>query len=206
MNINIDFKIPIKDKNTQLKFKVDLLLTPFYVTESEVLSTYLDEWNNKQVESARNIIFKNSLEADRLVGRKFTHQPKEEVFMLKRQLVLCMSVRDFGNRFNSDYISSLSRTKTLAEFTVSTSSNNNPQFVINTIDEAKQCVDDIKEAISLLGAGLISTFVKGSLNNQNNNGVYRLWHHFNLPAISQQTTASVKRPFNGRYYKNGGLR
>ena len=44
------------------------------------------------------------------------------------------------------------------------------------------------------------------MNDLNNNGVYRLWHHFNLPLISQQTTASVKRPFNGRYYKNGGLR
>ena len=159
MNINIDFNIPVKNSNKQLNFKVDLLLTPFYVTESELLSTYLDEWSYKQIQSARSIIFKNSLEADRLIGRRLTKIPKEELFMLKRQLVLCMSIRDFGNKFNSDYISSLSRTKTLAEFTVSTSSNNNPQFVINTINQAKDCVHDIKEAISLMGAGLINTFV-----------------------------------------------
>ena len=181
------------------------MLSPFYITEEELLSTYLDDYTDKYIHSARQIIFKTSLEVDRLVGKRMSNMVKEEVFAFKRQLTLCMCIIAFGNKFNKDYVTSLSRTKTLAEFTVSTTSNNSPQFVMNTINDAKTCVNDLKEALSYIGINIASTFVKGSLNGLNNSPSYRLWHHFDLGRQSQATYAATKKPYNGKYYKNGGL-
>lgn len=206
MNINLKLYIPIKNSTDTLTVNSNLLLNPFYVTENEVLSTYFDNHSKVQEEQVREMIFKNSLQADLIVGKKMNNFPSAEVFALKRQLTLCLTIASFGYKFNQDYLTSLSRTKVLAEFTVTTNSNNNPQFVMGTIKSAEQCVQDIKDTLSLFSGSFVNSFVKGSLNGLNNNFTDRLWHHFNLPVKSTETYAADKKPFNGRYYKNGSYR
>ena len=203
MNININFKIPIINTSSYISFSENILLSPFYVTERELLSVYLTDYTDNQLKLAREVIFYNSVEVDNLFRNILENLTEQEQFALKRRLTLCMSIISFGNKFNVDYVKSLSRSKTLAEFSVSTSTTNDPYFVINIIKEAKECVETIKDIINRSGEGLIRTFVKGMLNDKNLNS-NRLWHHFNLPVQSTETHASKMKQFNGRYYKNGG--
>ncbi len=203
MNINIKIKIPLLAGESSLSFSENLLLTPLYITERELLARYLTKYTEDQFDSAREIIFYNSLRADEMVGNKLDNLSTKEQFSFKRKLTLCLSVIEFGNKFNTDYIKSLSRSKSLAEFSVSTSSTNDPQFVLNIIKEAKDCVSNIEDIINRAGEGLIRTFVKGALN-ANAVDSDRLWHHYNLDVPSNIPYASKKKEFNGRYYKNGG--
>lgn len=203
MNININFKIPILNTSSYISFNENILLSPFYVTEKELLSVYLTEYTDEQLKLAREVIFYNSIEADNLFRNVLESLTPQEQFALKRRFTLCMSIISFGNKFNIDYVKSISRSKTLAEFSVSTSKTNDPYFVVNIIKEAKECVDTLKDIINRSGEGLIRTFVKGMLNSKNLDS-NRLWHHFNLPFQSQEIHATKKKEFNGRYYKNGG--
>lgn len=203
MNINIKIKIPLKDGSGSLKLLENLLLTPLYITENELLSVYLTKYTEDQFKAAREVAFYSSLKADEIIGNKIDSFTNKEKFSLKRQLTLCLATIAFGNKFNTDYIKSLSRSKSLAEFSVSTSTSNDPQFVLNLIKDAQECVKDIKDALSMSGDVLIRTFVKGA-NNSSNLTSNRLWHHFNLPVKSKETYASDKKFHNGRYYKNGG--
>lgn len=202
MNININIKIPLKSGGS-LVVTENLLLNPLYITENELLSIYLTKYTEDQFKAAREVAFYSSLKADEIIGNKIDSFTSKEKFSLKRQLTLCLATISFGNKFNTDYVKSLSRSKSLAEFSVSTSSTNDPQFVLNIIKEAQQCVDDIKSALTMSGDVLIRTFVKGA-NNLANYDSNRLWHHSNLAQKSKETYASEKKFYNGRYYKNGG--
>lgn len=203
MNININIKIPLKDQEDVLKISENLLLDPLYITENELLSVYLVKYTDDHFKAAREIAFYSSLKADEIIGKTIDCFSDKEKFSFKRQLTLCLAIISFGNKFNTEYIKSLSRSKTLAEFSVSTSSTNDPQFVVGIIKEAQECVSDIKDALSMSGDVLIRTFVKGA-NNPLNNTSNRLWHHFNLQDKSTKTYASEKKYYNGKYYKNGG--
>lgn len=206
MNINVKITIPFKDSVDTLVVSADLLLNPFYVSERELLAIFLETYTEEQFKSAREIIFFNSITADELIKDHLKDLPEKELALFRRNLVLCLSTVAFGNKFNSDFIKSLSRSKSLAEFSVSTTNVNDPQFVVNIIKDAKQCVEEAKElieVISMNGEGLIKWFVKGE-NSANAKHSDRLWHHFNLSSLSREVHASQKKPFNGRFYKNGG--
>lgn len=203
MNINIKVKIPLKESKGLLRVSENLLLTPLYITENELLSVYLVKYTEEQFKAAREVAFYSSLKTDEIIGKKIDSFSDKEKFTLKRQLTLCLAIIAFGNKFNTDYIKSLSRSKSLAEFSVSTSNTNDPQFVLNIIKEAQQCVEDIKDALNMSSDLLIRSFVKGG-NNPINYDSARLWHHFNLADKSVISYASEKKFYNGRYYKNGG--
>lgn len=206
MNINVKITLPFKATADTLVVSADILLNPFYVSERELLAIFLEKYTEEHFKSAREIIFFNSITADELIKDHLDQLPEKELALFRRNLVLCLSTVAFGNKFNSDFIKSLSRSKSLAEFSVSTTNVNDPQFVVNLIKDAKQCVEDAKELIDVIamkGEGLIKWFVKGE-NSDNVKHSDRLWHHFNLSTFSREVHASQKTPFNGRYYKNGG--
>lgn len=206
MNINIKFKIPLKDSSEVLVASADILLSPFYVSEKELLSTFLETYSPAQFQSAREIIFFNSIKADDMIKDVLKNYSFKDLALFRRNLVLCLSTVAFGNKFNSDFIKSLSRSKSLAEFSVSTTATNDPQFVVNIIKDAKACVEEAKDLLDAIesgGDGLIQTFVKSGSNELSRES-NRLWHHFNLSVPSDKTYASKKKEFNGRFYKNGG--
>lgn len=205
MNINLQLNIPLKNSTDSVRVTVDSLLSPFYVTEREVLSVYLETYSDRFITGAREIIFYSSLKADDMLKLKFKTADYEDILLIKKQLTLCLAIIGFGNKFNSDFIKSMSRSKTLADFTVSTSVSNDTGFLTNIIKDAQACVDDLTSLLAEIdsGASLSRTFVKGQLNKHAYTSD-RLWHHRHLSVKSTETHASLKKPFNGRYYKNGG--
>lgn len=206
MNLNIQLTIPFKNSSEVIKIDTNTLLTPFYITERELLSVYLQEWSPRFEVSARELIFYASIRAEELLKLKLKYIPDEEMFSLKRQLTLCIATIAFGNKFNSDFIKSMSRSKTLADFTVSTTVSNDTSFLSNIIKDAQACVADIESIIQELNSGDSTTriFVKGGLNYRNYD-TSRLWLHRNIEeAVSRETHASRKEYVNGRLFKNGG--
>lgn len=205
MNINLKLSIPFKDTDETLTLVADTLLEPFYITEREVLSVFLEEYSDRFVKGAREIIFYSSIKANEILELKLQHFDIEELKTIRRQLTLCLAIIGFGNKFNSDFIKSMSRSKTLADFTVSTTVANDSGFLNNIIKDAQTCVNDLTSLIQEINSGdsVARLFVKGQLNTVNYNS-NRLWAHRNLPSFSTETHASLKKPFNGRYYKNGG--
>lgn len=205
MNINLKLSIPFKDTDETLTLVADTLLEPFYITEREVLSVFLEEYSDRFVKGAREIIFYSSIKANEILELKLQHFDIEELKTIRRQLTLCLAIIGFGNKFNSDFIKSMSRSKTLADFTVSTTVANDSGFLNNIIKDAQTCVNDLTSLIQEINSGdsVARLFVKGQLNTVNYDS-NRLWAHRNLPSFSTETHASLKKPFNGRYYKNGG--
>lgn len=205
MNINLKLSIPFKDTDETLTLVADTLLEPFYITEREVLSVFLEEYSDRFVKGAREIIFYSSIKANEILELKLQHFDIEELKTIRRQLTLCLAIIGFGNKFNSDFIKSMSRSKTLADFTVSTTVANDSGFLNNIIKDAQICVNDLTSLIQEINSGdsVARLFVKGQLNTVNYDS-HRLWAHRNLPSFSTETHASLKKPFKGRYYKNGG--
>lgn len=203
MNINLKLSIPFKGTDETLTLVADTLLEPFYITEREVLSVFLEEYSDRFVKGAREIIFYSSIKANEILELK--HFDIEELKTIRRQLTLCLAIIGFGNKFNSDFIKSMSRSKTLADFTVSTTVANDSGFLNNIIKDAQTCVNDLTSLIQEINSGdsVARLFVKGQLNTVNYDS-NRLWAHRDLPSFSTETHASLKKPFNGRYYKNGG--
>lgn len=200
MNIKLNIKLPIKNSQNYIEATANILLSPFYITERELLNTYLVTYPKEYLEIAREIIFNNSIRADEIIGNSLNSLDTKELLIFKKNLTLCLSIVSFGNRFNTDYIKSLSRSKTLAEFSVSTTKTNDPMFVINIINDAKDCIEEISSLVN--SGGLITSFVKGEAN-LNSKIVNRLWYHSELSPQSDKTYASIKRRNNGRYYKDG---
>ena len=205
MNINLKLSIPFKDTDETLTLVADTLLEPFYITEREVLSVFLEEYSDRFIKGAREIIFYSSIKANEILELKLQHFDIEELKTIRRQLTLCLAIIGFGNKFNSDFIKSMSRSKTLADFTVSTTVANDSGFLNNIIKDAQTCVNDLTSLIQEINSGdsVARLFVKGQLNTVNYDS-NRLWAHRNLTSFSTETHASLKKPFNGRYYKNGG--
>lgn len=205
MNINLKLSIPFKDTNETLTLVANTLLEPFYITEREVLSVFLEEYSDRFVKGVREIIFYSSIKANEILELKLQHFDIEELKTIRRQLTLCLAIIGFGNKFNSDFIKSMSRSKTLADFTVSTTVANDSGFLNNIIKDAQTCVNDLTSLIQEINGGdsVARLFVKGQLNTVNYDS-NRLWAHRSLTSFSTETHASLKKPFNGRYYKNGG--
>lgn len=205
MNIQLGIKIPYKDlEKDPISIVVNTLLNPFYISETELLVVFFDEYSNRLVESAREVIFLCSLRADDIINLKLKLLTDKDILLIKRELTLCLAISMFGLRHNSDFIKSMSRSKTLADFTVSTTMANDSGFVNSIIKDAKKCVEDLLGMIEELnGSGLVNIFVKGEFSNFGFDSS-RLWHHRNLSIKSTETHGSLKKEFKGRFYKNGG--
>lgn len=205
MNISLQIDIPIIDSTEILKIKTDTLLSPFYVTEREVLSVFLETYSDRFLTGAREVIFYASIRADELLKLKLKFLDIEDINSIKRQLTLCLAISSFGNKFNSDFIKSMSKSKTLADFTVSSTVSNDSGFINNILKDAQSCIKDLLSLIEEINSSdtVARLFVKGQFN-LNSFTSNRLWHHRNLDIKSNETHASLKKPYNGRYYKNGG--
>lgn len=207
MNIQLFLKLKTKDNLRDFSFTFNTMLKPFYISEIEVLHIFFDEYNHKYFNSVRQLIFMNSIKADEMLGNVETGiLNSKDLLLLKKKLTTCLTIRDFGNKFNRDYVGSLTRSKSFAEFSVSTTTRNDPRFVANIVSDAEECIANLSELVgldNLLTPALGYTFIKGSMNLCNRERPSRLWHHGNLEKLSREVTAFDKRWFNGVKYKNG---
>lgn len=220
MNKKYLLKIPIKtlvkgttgekiDTSKTITLPINTLLTPMYTTEAELLAMFVDEEEyDKYYLKAREIAFTSSIRAeDYLKSRlKSGTIPEETLMLLRRELAQCFGVNALATFFFKGYGESVSRTKTLGEFSVSTTVKNNTYALRDIIDSSKDCLKEAKksvEEIKHLAASMGASFNKGSCNLKSKFS-YRLWFHNNLPERSTQIYASEKYGhYNGNIYKDG---
>lgn len=160
-----------------------VLLDPMYATENDVLAAIMDETSPHYIEMARNIIFNASISArDKLSDKDFLRWEftPEEVFRIRRQYTICLSIYNFAKRFHRDYAGGISKSKSIGDISVSLDIKADPVFLIAMIKDAKECADKIVEEIASDGgeSGVgMATFVKGRLNIASQiKSSWRLWY------------------------------
>lgn len=187
---------------------VHLLLTPYYISEFDILKIYYEEESfGKFYEPMRDLIFKCSLKADELFYNKLSYMDPKEVLFWKKHITECLVVQEYTKRFSKEYYSSNSRSKSFADFSVSTTIKNDPTFLASLLEDSAACILEIKGLVSLaeevgLNGGL--TNLRGSLNFDNSSALQsRLWWHSELSVPSTSDFANKKVFHRNRLYKDG---
>lgn len=216
MNVRFLMKIPftvktkkgdvLQEETKTATLSTDLLLDPYYVSESALLSMFVDESEyGKYGQKAREIAFNSSVRAWEWTKYKLMGYPEEFKKHYVRELALCLAMNGFAKHFYQGFQESLHRSKTYAEFTVTTTVKNSPLALRGILDQSQKCIDDIKEEIEEkedLLAGLGRDNLKGACNTANP-WTWRIWFNNNLPERSKEIYASEKVWFNGNIYKDG---
>jgi len=149
--------------------KYDILLSPFYCTERDILTIGMEEPSADSIEYVRELIFNSSIIANdtfNTVVLGGMGLQKEEEFRLKRQYVICLVSYQFYKDFYKDYMRSIKKSKFLGDVKVSLDIERDPTFIMQISNDAKECYESIAGMVGL-GAG-IGSFVKGGYNYCNN--------------------------------------
>lgn len=206
MNIQLTLNIPLIDSDQTVTVRANTLLKPMYATEQEVMNMFLPSFDRSYVEGTKELIFYASIKADELIRLylKSDLSLLPEFKALRHQLTLCIAIKNFGNKFNDSFVKGYSRSKTLGDFSVSSSMQNDPDFLKGVLKDAQTCIDDIKNLFAEIDSSesLVRVFSKGKFNPLNFEPS-RLWHHRYLPVKSFADNAPQQQYLNGRFYKNG---
>lgn len=206
MNKKYMIKIPLKNEPKEaLSFNVNLLLYPYYISESALLAIFTEEHEYTKYRSlAREIIFNASLRAYEFSYNKMGHTLEEHKLIFRRELALCLAMNAFSNHFYKDLYSSLSRSKSYADFSVSTTVKNDGVLLKEMIANSSNCIIEAKKVITdsyNISNSLGKTSVKGVLN-PGNSFSYRTWIHSNLPIKSSSILGNNKIWYQGNLYKD----
>lgn len=217
MNIRFLLKIPFRTKVKQsdgvfreeekkASLSIDTLLDPYLISESALLSMFMDEDEYcKYGLKAREIAFNSSLRAWEWGQHRLCGYPEEQRIYWIRELAFCYAMNAFAKHFYQGFQDTLHRSKTYAEFTVTTTVKNSPLALKSILDDSQRCIDEMKAEIEEakdLANGLGTINYKGILNCKNKIS-WRLWFHNNLPVRSNEIYASEKYGYNGNIYKDG---
>lgn len=156
MNKRYNIKIPIKfeiegveELTKALKINVNTMLNPFYISETSLLSLFMDEEEYEKFHpKARELIFNASLRASEFSYGKLRGFSEEHKLLLKRELTLCLVINSFAKHFNKGFELSHQRSKSFAEFSVSTTVKNSPALLEDMIKNSNSCVTEAKKAIN----------------------------------------------------------
>ncbi len=208
MNINLKLTIPLINEETMEERNVtvigDTLLFPFYCLESDVSLLFTDVTVDHG--AVRQIIFNNSIKVDNL-SRKVTDLrllSEDELNHLKRDFTVCLSTNDYAKKAFADNKKAISQSKTLGDFTVSTSATNDNLIISKIISDSDECIAALTKLLKDIEDSnvLPSTFVKGRYNSQNIQANDRLWWLKDLGGMRiKDGYASEKYWFNGNQYK-----
>ena len=212
MNIELSLKIPlvnILDSSIKkiLKISTQLLLSPFYAVESDILSSF-NAVDDKHLPSLRKSLFNHSLSVYRLT--KFLELngmlSSEDLFLLRRDFVICLATHDLSKSVLKDLGTNLSRSKRLGDFSVATTSKGDSGIILRILNDSQNCIDEMKDLIKDLELSSIlpATFVKGRYNPRTKQSS-RLWWHTELPFNVSDGYASSKFKSNGSKYKAGSF-
>lgn len=181
----------------------NILLSPLFATERDVLSAVLDESSPYYDEMARNIIFNSSISAtDRLSDRAFKRWglSKENIFRIRRQYTICLSIYNFAKRFNRDYAGSIKKSKFIGDIKVSLDVQGDPTFILAMINDAKECFLSIEKEINQHGAGMALFVMGANTETAISHRTDRLWmlpDGKGGPRVSIAANKAMK--FNHRY-------
>lgn len=144
---------------------VDMLLSPFYATEKDILSIIMDEPSGEYINQVREIIFNSSVMVDDKITPSMISEfglSSDQIFRLKRQYVICLSAYEFAKGFYRDYLRAIKKSKFLGDVKVSLDVEKDPSFIMQISADAKECFESIES--SMAGVGM-SSFVKGRTNS-----------------------------------------
>lgn len=212
MNIDLKIQLPlvsISDPTLKqlLKTSAQLFLSPLYALESDVVSSF-KELDDKHLPSLRKHLFNHSLSVYRLT--KFIEpsgiMSKEDLFLLRRDLVICLATHDLAKSVANDLGTNLSRSKRLGDFSVATTTKGDSGIILRLLNDSQGCIDELKDLIKDLELSSIlpACFVKGRYNPKTKQS-NRLWWHTELPFAVTDGYASSKYNSKGSKYKAGSF-
>lgn len=212
MNIDFKLKLPLVSKEdtsdtTVLLISTQLLLSPLYALESDVISPFTS-LEDSQFPWIRKLLFNASLTVYRLTKslESISIISEEDLFLLRRDFVICIVTNEIAKQMNKDLAATLSRSKSLGDFSVSTSTKGDHSVLLQIIKDSNACVEEMKQAISDLEQTSIlpTSFVKGRYHPRTKKAS-RLWWHSGLPVNVIDGYASKKYYINDRGYKSGSF-
>lgn len=182
----------------------DTFLVPFYASIHDIeislpigTAAFTDEFALKVAE----IIFNKSIWIDLYTKRKGIKLSEEDMFILKRDYVICATLAQIGTILYGIILKGQSVKKVLGDFEVNRDLDYDTDKALNFAKDAKKCMEDIVAEIDKLAATLADPFLLGSLNCRNRRAD-RLWHH--PPFLSKMPIAANKMlEWDGRFYKTG---
>lgn len=208
MNINLKLKLPLVNATDPTDKKVlnldtQLMLTPFYVLEGEVITPFTDI-KEDQLPWVRQLIFTNSLRAYRetkkIADLKFL--PEDEIFLLRHDYTLCLTTLEVAKQTDKDLAQNLSRSKALGDFSVSTSKKGDNTVISKLLEDASNCVATMQEEIkSIIEASIVPREICKGKYNSNTRKPQRLWWTSELPLSIVDGYADKKYFYNGKGYK-----
>ena len=213
MNINLKLTIPLINETgdtKELKVDSNLFLTPYYATEDDILSTF-SEVSENELPVLRKIIFNASLIANRLTDKveQLKILTPKMLFALRRDYVICLATNELAKRLNASNLKSKTQSKTLGDFTVSTSHTNDTTVLTKIFEDSSACLKDIERLINEAEQDRILPvdFIKGRYNSANIQANDRLWWLKDLDGGSRVVDgyASNKFWYQGSQYKTATL-
>ena len=213
MNINLKLTVPVINEDgleKELKIDSNLFLTPYYATEEDIIPTF-PMFLEEDLPVLRKIIFNASLTVNRLTDKieQWGLLKEKELFALRRDYVICLATNEFAKRLNSENVKAKSQSKTLGDFTVSTSQTNDTTVLSKIFTDSSKCVMDIEKLLKEAEQDRILPvdFVKGRYNAANIQANDRLWWLKDLDGGSRVIDgyASNKFWYNGSQYKTATL-
>lgn len=208
MNINLKLKLPLVSSTNPVDKKIilvsaQLLLNPIYALEEDVITPFTT-LKEEQLPWVRKLLFDSSITVYRetKVIEKLGLMSKGELFSLRRDYVICMVTNQMAKQLYKDALNTISRSKSLGDFSVSTSTKADSTAISKIISDSNTCIDDMKKLIEDIEASslLPATFVKGRSNVSTRKSA-RLWWHSDLPFDLVDAYASKRYWFNGNGYK-----
>lgn len=212
MNIDFKLKLPLVNKEnredkTTLLVSSHLFLTPFYALESDVITPFSNV-EEDHLPWIRKLIFNSSLTVYRLTKslEKTSIINSEDLFLLRRDFVICMVTNEMAKQFNKDLAASASRSKSLGDFSVSVSTKGDSSVILQILRDSTSCIAEMKSLIEELTQSLIipKSFVKGRYNAKTQISG-RLWWHDQLGTSLIDGYGSSKYLYNGEKYKAGSF-
>ena len=213
MNINLKLTVPVINEGgleKELKIDSNLFLTPYYATEEDIIPTF-PMFLEGDLPVLRKIIFNASLTVNRLTDKieQWGLLKEKELFALRRDYVICLATNELAKRLNSENVKAKSQSKTLGDFTVSTSQTNDTTVISKIFTDSSKCVKDIEKLLEEAEQDRILPvdFVKGRYNAANIQANDRLWWLKDLDGGSRVIDgyASNKFWYNGSQYKTATL-
>ena len=211
MNIDFKLKLPLINQGTSeetfLTISSHLMLNPLYALESDVITPF-SNLEDKDFPWIRKLLFNASLTVYRLTKplEGLSVISTEDLFLLRRDFVICIVTNEMAKQINKDLASSISRSKSLGDFSVSTSKKGDSAILLQLVRDSSDCISEMKDIIEdLISSSIVPrSFVKGRYNPKTINS-NRLWWHSELPEKLVDGYGSKKYYRDGNTYKAGSF-
>lgn len=182
----------------------DIALNPFYASihDIEIAVPFgTAKFEGESLQRVSELIFNKSIWIDTYLKRKDIQLSPEEMFMLKRDFVICAVLAQLGSLLYGTLLKGQSVKKVLGDFEVARTSSFEPSAALRFANDAKECYEDILKAIDDMSRLMAENFVLGRWNCANKRSD-RLWHH---PKFLSRMPIGANKYLesDGRYYKTG---